>query len=217
MSNIVLTPVIPLPDVLPPSDMAPSFTLSRGSSLNGIMVDPRYSSRRTASMGSAPNSPISSPTNSVSPRASMSPYALKAEKRFAICLSHDLSKDDLELLSYYGKVLFYDHDIHNNLDPMDLEFDYLIVDTRNRHHRYFYLEHIRYHDYGFNRILHCYEFEVEDLEDENDRVYDNTLISFPMKRATRRDFNILMLSDRVPVPRWYVSLFKCVYRILKSS
>jgi hypothetical protein len=215
MSNVILTPIIPLPPVVsggsPTFSMSRSPSVSRQNSMNGMNSLRAGSLVRASSNSSIPASPASMP---LSPRGTMSPFALKAENRFVICLSHNLSDDDRELLSSYGKVLFYDHDIHNNLDPMMLEFDYLIIDTRNKYDRYFFIEQIKHAEYPFNTILHCYDFEIEDLADESN--YDNVIVQFPIKRAMRRDFNILMLSDRLPKPRWYVSMFKCLYKTFKG-
>ena len=48
-------------------------------------------------------------------------------KRVIIVITRDIDESDIMVLKDYGKVLSYDHDIHNNLDCDSFDWAYLII------------------------------------------------------------------------------------------
>ena len=127
-------------------------------------------------------------------------------KRTVLCITRDINEEDLSLLTDYGKVLDYDHDLHNNLNPDKIDWDYLIVDLREKNDRYFYMKCIVPLKSKYQVIVYSYGFET----DEHVPNCDNQINSFPKKQARKEDFDALLLQQRLKRPRWYVSLFKCV-------
>lgn len=132
------------------------------------------------------------------------------DKRYIFCISKDLSSEDKEILRDNGRVLFYNHDLMSNLCPTSFDFDYLIVDLRNKNDRYFFLKQVKPIEDKFYVILFCHKFEVEDLS--NISHYDNVLSKLPMKQARKQDFNNLLLVERLPAPSCFISLAKYIFR-----
>lgn len=130
-------------------------------------------------------------------------------KKFVLCITRDIPDDDLVMLKDYGKVLDYNHTIHNNLDPATFTWDFLVIDLRESGDRYFLMKQIL----PFRAKYHVIEYVAlyEDAEFIKDP--DNRISSFPKKQARLEDFELLLLQDRVkkPLP-WYVSLFSCVLK-----
>ena len=58
--------------------------------------------------------------------------------RFVFCVSRDFIQQT-QLLSQYGKVVKYDHTLYANLDPLSFDWDYLILDHREKNDRYYHL------------------------------------------------------------------------------
>jgi hypothetical protein len=135
-------------------------------------------------------------------------------KRFVLCISKDLEKEVVRALQNYGKLLVFE-DHMNNLNPDTFDFDYLVLDLRRKQDRYFFLKQIKPLESNYNVILYCSSYEVDDLKDDSH--YDNVLTSFPMRQARKKDFDDLMLLERLPKPRWYVSLFKCLFKWYHSG
>lgn len=136
-------------------------------------------------------------------------------KRTVLCLTRNISEDDLSLLKEYGKVLVYDHDLHNNLQPDQIDWEYLLVDLREKDDRYFYMKCIVPQKNNYQVIVFSYGFEKDEIVPGA----DNHISSFPKKQARKQDFDILLLQQRIKKPRWYVSLFKCflnAYQKVKS-
>jgi hypothetical protein len=132
--------------------------------------------------------------------------------RMVICISKDIDELEEKILVDYGKVIRYEHDLHNNIDCDTLTFDYLIIDLRKKNDRYFYMKEILNKKDKYNVILYNYCFE------ENDFNCDNQINSFPKKQATKKDFDALLLIKRIRQPRAWVDFFrKCfgLYQQLK--
>jgi len=129
----------------------------------------------------------------------------KEEKRVILCITRDIAQEDVELLKEYGKLLKYDHDLHNNLAADRFEWEYLILDLRDSDCRYYYMRHIlpRRDEYA----VAVYHYPFEDQEDLLES--DSYFTSFPRKQATKKVFNDMMLMQRIKKPRASVSLLKC--------
>jgi hypothetical protein len=136
-------------------------------------------------------------------------------KRYIFCISKDLSYEDKENLRDNGRVLYYNHDLMSNLPPSSFDFDYLVVDLRNKNDRYFFLKEVKPIENLFYVILYCHKFEVEDLS--NIAHYDNVLCKLPMKQARKVDFNNLLLVERLPAPSCFLSLAKYIFRAYNSA
>jgi hypothetical protein len=126
-------------------------------------------------------------------------------KRVILCVTRDISKEDHDMLSEYGKVLSYNHDLHNNLDCDVFEWAYLIIDLRKSEDRYYYLKVIQPKRERYLVGVYHFVFEDEDYIEGD----PNYFTSFPKKQATREIFNNLLLHSRIKKPRPAVSLFKC--------
>ena len=135
-------------------------------------------------------------------------------KRFILCISKELDKDIVRALQNYGKMLTFEDNM-NNMCPDMFEFDYLVLDLRKKQDRYFFLKQIKPVEAKYNVLLYCSNYEVDDLKD--DAHYDNVLTSFPTRQARKVDFDDLLLLERLPKPRWYVSLFKCLFKWYHSG
>jgi len=136
-------------------------------------------------------------------------------KRYIFCISKDLSSDDKENLRDNGRVLFYNHDLMNNMSPESFDFEYLIVDMRNKSDRYFYIKEIKPIEDKFHVILYCHKFEIDDLS--NIDHFDNVLCKLPVKQARKVDFNNLLLVQRLPAPSCFFSLAKYIFRAYNSG
>jgi hypothetical protein len=126
-------------------------------------------------------------------------------KRIVLCITRDIGKEDMVVLKDYGKVLDYDHDLHNNLDCHSFDWAYLIIDLRESEDRYYYMKHILPNKDRYSITIYHYPFEQE--EDLTEA--ENYFTSFPKKQATKPVFDDLLLMKRVKKPRAVVSLFKC--------
>ena len=142
------------------------------------------------------------------------PMGIVPSKRFVLCISKDLDKEVVRALQNYGKMLTFEDNM-NNMCPDMFEFDYLVLDLRKKQDRYFFLKQIKPVEAKYNVLLYCSNYEVDDLKD--DAHYDNVLTSFPTRQARKVDFDDLLLLERLPKPRWYVSLFKCLFKWYHSG
>jgi hypothetical protein len=127
--------------------------------------------------------------------------------RFVICVSREIN---LELLKEYGKVVKYDHTLYANLDPLSFNWDYLILDHREKNDRYYHLRFIKPIEDKVNVLLFCHAIENQDLKNENH--YDNVLNKLPEPQARKVDFDQLLLVERLPAPKWWWSLVKCLFK-----
>jgi hypothetical protein len=127
-------------------------------------------------------------------------------KKFVIALTKDLSEEERRLFSEYGKVVFYNDRIHNNMPIDAYAWDYLFFDMRNSEDRYAIMRMVLPFRERYNIVVYSYKFEKDEIIPEA----DNHLSSFPKIQARREDFECLLLQKRLAKPRWYVSLFSCI-------
>jgi hypothetical protein len=142
------------------------------------------------------------------------PVVFKAEKldlgvkKIVICITRDIDAEDMKVLQLYGKVLEYDHDCHNNLPANLFQWDYLIIDLRQSGDRYFLAKQIYHNRDKYAVVAFHYAFEFNVLDD-----MDNEFTSFPKKQGLREDYESLLMTRRVEKPRWYLSLFTCLFNV----
>lgn len=133
-------------------------------------------------------------------------------KRFVICVSREI---DIELLKNYGKVVKYNHLLYANLDPLSFDWEYLILDHREKNDRYYHLRFIKPIENQVHVLLFCHAIENQDLKNENH--YDNVLNKLPEPQARKVDFDQLLLIERLPSPKWWWSLVKCLFKNYASA
>jgi len=127
-------------------------------------------------------------------------------KKFVIAITKDLTKEDKDLFSQYGKLVYYNDRIHNNMPIDSYAWDYLFFDMRNSEDRYAIMRMVLPFREKYNLVVYSYKFELDEIIPEA----DNHLSSFPKIQARKEDFECLLLQKRLQKPRWYVSLFSCI-------
>jgi hypothetical protein len=133
-------------------------------------------------------------------------------KKFVICITKDIPQSDVAVLNSYGKVLEYDHECHNNANPELFPWDFLLLDLRQSGDRYFLAKQIYTQRDKYNIICFHYFFETNVMDD-----YDNDFTKFPKKQGVRQDYEALLMAKRVDKPRWYVSLFTCLFNFYSQT
>ena len=151
------------------------------------------------------NSILSGFSNLLLPEKNVEPLPLEEkQKRIVICLYKSFDKDDLLLVQNYGKVIVYS-DTYTNIDCGPLIFDYFILDLREEDQRVYFIKYIKNKDYYL--ILFRYSFEMN-----NGVSFHNEIDTLPRKQAFKKDFDLLLLNQPIPPPKWYISLFRsCVF------
>lgn len=122
-------------------------------------------------------------------------------KKIVICIHKDISKECIDLLSEYGKVLFFE-DHYQNIEPNILYFDYLIIDLRKEVHRNYYKLTL-YNNHNYYFVLYRYWFEGN-----NGIYYNNEITEFPSRQSAKKNYDKLLLLQNVYEPKWYVSFFR---------
>ncbi len=120
--------------------------------------------------------------------------------KIIICLYKSIPEDVVSLLKTYGKVIIWSS-IYENINCDLIEFDYFIIDLREEQQRLYYQSFILHKTYRL--VLYRHSFETN-----NGIAFHNEITDFPPKRAFRNDFDTLLFQEPLPVPRWYVSLFR---------
>lgn len=133
---------------------------------------------------------------------------VEIEKRIIICTHKDIPKKELEVLSLYGKVLFFE-EAYLNIDPLTLNFDYLIIDLKKDTHRNYYKLYLYNKNEYYYYILYRHWFESN-----NGCVYNNEITEFPSQQLNKKNYDTILLLPNVYEPKWYISLFRscCIIR-----
>ena len=126
-------------------------------------------------------------------------------KKLVICITRDISQADMAMLKDYGRVVEYDHSLHMNLPMSAFFYDYLIVDLRESGDRYFLLKSVLPFKPEYTVVVYSYAFEFDVVSE-----CDNHISSFPKKQALKIDFDLILGSERISKPKWWVSLFSCM-------
>jgi hypothetical protein len=133
-------------------------------------------------------------------------------KKFVICITKDVPPEDIAILNGYGKVLDYDHECHNNVNPALFQWDFLILDLRESGDRYFLAKQIYPQRDKYHVICFHYFFEIDVLED-----CDNEFTKFPKRQGVREDYESLLITKRVDKPRCLLSLVTCLFNYYSRS
>jgi hypothetical protein len=141
------------------------------------------------------------------------PPVVPDKKKYILCISKDLNDDDFSLFKPFNLVI-YDDDIHKNIPINSYDFDILVLDMRKRGDRYTLMKEVIVNKESYFLILYVHSFEIEQDFVENP---DNVLTKFPQKQARKEDFLALLLVKRIKKPRWYVSLFCCLYNAYNKA
>jgi hypothetical protein len=126
-------------------------------------------------------------------------------KRFVICLSKDLSEDEVALLQYYGRTISYDHDIVNNIDLSTVDFSYFLLDLREATNRDYLQKIILPNVDKFHLILYKYSFQ-----DDNGISFEVERSELPKKQVNSDIFNKLLLQPEIKSPNCILSLLKSI-------
>jgi hypothetical protein len=106
--------------------------------------------------------------------------------------------------------------VYNNVRLESLEFDYLIVDLRQKEDRH-YIEQVDAHLLeNYNMVSLCHSFQKEDRFHDELNV-DNIITKLPAKQAFKADFDRLMLQKKITKPRAYLSCIKSVLKVLQGD
>jgi hypothetical protein len=133
-------------------------------------------------------------------------------KKFVLCITKDLKKEDLALLSDY-RVVEYDDAVHRNIPITAFHWDILIIDLREKGDRYCFMKEVQPARNKYNIIAYVHSFEVDDVDID----CDNILSSFPLRQARKEDFEMLLMMKRVTKPRWWKSLFTCIVNFVHQT
>lgn len=132
--------------------------------------------------------------------------AVDQAKKIVLCISRDISDEDRAIFSGYGRLLDYEHDIHNNISPDTFLWDYLTIDLRESGDRYFLMKQILPFKEKYSIVVYSYAFERDEIVPNA----DNHISSFPKKQARKEDFELILLQQRIKKVRWYTALFSCI-------
>jgi len=130
-------------------------------------------------------------------------------KRIVLCITKDIPDADKNVLSSYGRLLYYDA-LYNNIDTDKIAFDYLVIDLRKSSDRYYAMRYVLNNPKCYTVVYH-YAFETDELMQA-----DNSISSFPQQQPSKQAYDELLLSRRIKKPQAVVSAFKCCLGIYKD-
>jgi len=127
-------------------------------------------------------------------------------KKFILCITKDLKEKDKALFKDY-KFVEYDDDIHRNVPIHSYEWDFLVLDLREKQDRYVYMKEVTPAREKYIVLVYCHSFEADEPVDVD---ANNVITSFPARQARKEDFQTLLMMKRIKKPKWWVSLFSCI-------
>jgi hypothetical protein len=134
------------------------------------------------------------------------------DKRFIVILSRDLSEEDKQIFRQHGKVLCWSP-AFLNVGFDSLEFDYLLIDVRSKEAR---LTLNRQDLSKFNLVSYC--FWVQKNTDEFLlQLKPVQITSIPQHAINRKDFEMMMLNEKLNAPSIAKSVFLRVASLCGSS
>lgn len=136
----------------------------------------------------------------------MDEIKLDPTKKFILCITKDLKKEDRALFKDY-KFVEWDDTIHRNIPIDSYEWDFLVIDLRQKQDRYTYMKEVIPNRNKYVVLVYCHSFEADEPVDVDS---DNVITSFPARQARKEDFQTLLLMKRIRKPKWWVSLFSCI-------
>lgn len=136
------------------------------------------------------------------------------EERFIIITSKELTKEDKDVFECYGKLTIWDNRFVN-LKYEDIEFDYLVVDIRDKTARY-NLASQNIEKFNVVMFVSWYEKIEEWIEQIIKKTNDsaNVLTSIPDKCINKEHFNRSLLVEKLTSPSFFKSVAKYVARCL---
>lgn len=137
---------------------------------------------------------------------------LDNHKKFVLCITRDLSKDDKALFRNY-ELVEYDDQIHKNIKIESFPWDILVIDLRQKGDRYCFMKEVLPRRQHYHVICYCHGFETDEIDIECDNVFS----SFPEQQAVKADFEMLLLMKRLKKPKWYVHLASCMISFLQRA
>jgi hypothetical protein len=134
------------------------------------------------------------------------------EKIFILVCSRDLSDEEMDLLTMYGKVLVYD-DCHINL-PLDqlvesIRPSYIVFDIRLKPHRMALSKEMS-GNYHIIAIVNSWEKEDDFIDDAK---CENCLSSLPLKQAFKKDFDKLLVEKKIRKPSCMKNILRMFFKI----
>ena len=126
-----------------------------------------------------------------------------------VILTRDIKPEELDLFKSYGKVIQYEP-CYNNIDLLQLDFQYLFLDLRKPDDRVYYQKHVAPLKDDVKEVLYHHPFEEYDDFD-----VDVKRTKFPQKQATVDMFHQLLFQAQLPKPRACLSFLAKVASYLK--
>jgi hypothetical protein len=151
----------------------------------------------------------------VPPAALVVPEA-QDNKSFIIVISRDMEEADIALLKEYGRVIIFDHKVYRNVAINTLDFDYLIVDLREKEDRHYIEQMDAQVLENYNLVSLCYSFQTEDRFHDELSV-DNIITKLPEKQAFKAEFDRLLLQKKITRPNATLSCIKSVIKVLQGD
>lgn len=111
-----------------------------------------------------------------------------------VCHSKDLSNDDLDALRENGKILRWSAHL-SNIDFSKLEFDFLLVDLREKDSR---LQLAKQDLDGYHVVLYVRWFEKNDAFVEE--LKGHCISSLPKRWVSRQDFLSQLITPKITSP-----------------
>ena len=140
------------------------------------------------------------------PALELDEVKLDPAKKFVLCITKDLKKEDKALFAEY-KLVEYDDQVHRNIPINTFAWDFLVIDLREKGDRYCFMKEVQPNREKYVVLVYCHSFEADEPVDVD---CDNVITSFPARQARKEDFQMLLLMKRIRKPKWWVSLFSCV-------
>lgn len=133
------------------------------------------------------------------------------DKRFIIVCSRDLSSADEDIFRQHGKVLRWKKESFLNLPFEQLDFDFLVIDAREREAR---LTLKRQDLKKYNLVAYVYAIQkgVDDMLNEIDTVVD--ISSIPQFAINGRDFRHQLMTQKLSAPSVTKSFLRFALRCL---
>lgn len=133
------------------------------------------------------------------------------DKQFVIVCSRDLSAEDEAVFAQHGKVLRWKKESFLNLPFTQLDFDFLIIDAREKEAR-LTLGRQDLSKYSLVGYVYAIQKGIDDMLNEIDTV---DISSIPKFAINGRDFRQQLLTQKLPAPsvvksflRWSL---KCLF------
>jgi hypothetical protein len=118
------------------------------------------------------------------------------DRQFVIICSRDLSDEDLQVFTQHGKTLRWKKESFFNLPFSQLDFDFLIIDAREKEAR---LTLNRQDLTKYNLVGYCYAIQkgIDDWLSELDTV---DISSIPKFAINQKDFRHQLVTQKITAP-----------------